>query len=51
MAPGALSSLNLSCYFSHNAAVAGGVERGSGIAISLLFRQAGTFTAPLFMLL
>lgn len=55
MAPGARSSLNLSCYFSHNAVVAaGGRGRwggGTDIAISLLFRQAGTFIAPLFMLL
>lgn len=46
MAPSAPSSLNRAAT-SHTVPVPWG---DSDIAISLLFRQTGTFTAPLFML-
>lgn len=37
MAPGALSSLNLSCYFSHNAATTGGGGREGAATLLLVY--------------
>lgn len=44
MAPGALSSLNPSRYFSHNAAIAGGGSRG---AVPLLLVYCSVRLGPL----